>query len=239
MELEREAAPHAVALALAAAGLVVPPDETIALAEHLRMVYEANRTLNLTTVTADDAPALHVVDSIRGLASMERGGDGPWADLGSGAGYPGIPLCIHGRRHVDLIESIGKKARFLEAVSARLCLDATVRDLRAEDAARETPEMYSALSARAVGRLGELAELASPLLRPHGVLVAWKGALTDEELQLGRRVGEIVGLRVQDVVEYGLPGSDARRVLVILEKTRRSAVPLPRRAGLAKRSPLG
>jgi 16S rRNA (guanine527-N7)-methyltransferase len=221
-----------------AAGIALAPDEAPLLARHLTLVYEAGREQNLTRVPRDDAEVLHVVDSLMGAGAMADGGEGAWADLGSGAGFPGVPLCIHGHRHVDLIESVGKKANFLTAAVRQLCLDATVRGSRAEDAAQETPMAFSAVSVRAVGQLAETVELSSPLLREGGVLVAWKGALTAEEARRGDAVASLVGMSPGAVTRYELPGSDARRCLVVYRKVGKAAVGVPRRPGLAHSRPL-
>jgi 16S rRNA (guanine527-N7)-methyltransferase len=208
------------------------------LAAHVRMVYEAGRTMNLTTVPLLDAAEVHVVDSLLGLAAMERGGEGAWADLGSGAGFPGIPLAVAGERRVDLIESVRKKAEFLSTVVRELCLDVAVRGCRAEEAAQASRESYAAVSARAVGQLSELLELASPLLRVGGVLVAWKGQPQSDELSRAMRVARLTGMALEGTIEYELPRSEAHRCLIVFRKERTSSPKLPRRPGMARSKPL-
>lgn len=207
------------------------------LVEHARMVYEANEGLNLTRIPAAAAMSHHVLDSLSGLPAMSDAPDGPWADIGSGAGYPGIPLAVVGNRHVDLVESVGKKARFLEGVVAALCLDATVRDCRAEEAALEFHGAYSAVSARAVSALPSLVELASPLLRRGGRLVCWKGALVQEEIDRGATVAAQCGMRLVGATAVEVLGAGVARTLVVFEKTGASRMKLPRRPGMAQRHP--
>jgi 16S rRNA (guanine527-N7)-methyltransferase len=226
-----------LALALQA-GVQVSLDAARSLALHATLVYETNAHTNLTRVPEAEAAILHVLDSLSGLGQMMMSPGGPWLDLGSGAGYPGVPLALTGGRHVDLLESVGRKAAFLERVIQRLCLNASVRRNRAEDAANETPEAYAAVSARAVAELPALVELASPLLMRHGRLVCWKGDPSTEELDRGDKVAAKTGMRRVACVAVRLPATDVKRRLVVFERIGESRVKLPRRIGLAQSKPL-
>lgn len=219
-------------------GVKITQDSAEAMFRHTTLVYETNSHTNLTRVPETDAPSLHVLDSLTGLATMEAGPEGPWLDIGSGAGYPGVPLAIISERHVDLLESVGRKARFLEHVARELRLDATVRQSRAEDAANETPGHYAAISARAVAELPALVELASPLLMVGGRLVCWKGEPSKEEVERGDKVASRTGMRRVSTERVQLPGVDAQRVLVSYERAGAASVKLPRRVGLAQSKPL-
>jgi 16S rRNA (guanine527-N7)-methyltransferase len=218
-------------------GIAVDSAHVALMAHHLDLVYEANRSMNLTRVPPESAPLIHVADSLTGLAEMMGSHTGPWADIGSGAGFPGIPLAVMSDRHVDLIESVHKKAQVLSAISAELCLDVSVLACRAEEAARTHPGGWAAVSARAVAPLPALVELASPLLAPGGRLVCWKGALKPDEEERGARAAAIVGMEVLSVRRFRLRDG-AARTLVAYEKRRRTSVDLPRQLGLAQRSPL-
>jgi 16S rRNA (guanine527-N7)-methyltransferase len=218
-------------------GIVLTAVIADALARHLRMVYGANEHTNLTRVPWDAAPMLHVADSLSGLAWMEDSPSGPWADIGSGAGFPGIPLAVLSGRHVDLIESVRKKATVLSAICEELCLDVSVLACRAETAAEMRPGGWSAVSARAVAPLPALVELASPLLVQGGMLVCWKGALTSEEEARGARAARIVGMSPATTRRFQLPDG-AERAIVTYVRTGRPSVGLPRRPGMAQRSPL-
>jgi 16S rRNA (guanine527-N7)-methyltransferase len=209
-----------------------------AIAAHLSIVYTANETMNLTRIGREDAVALHVLDSLSGLEEMSGSPAGPWVDIGSGAGFPGVPLAVASGRHVDLLESVGRKAAFLECVVAELRLDATVRGCRAEDAAGRTPGLYAAVAARAVSELPALVELASPLLMRGGRLVCWKGDPSEDELERGRRAAAKTGMRHIRDIDVVVPGSDARRTLVVYERAGQSTTRLPRRVGLAQSKPL-
>src|SRR5680860_350122 len=121
---------------------------------------------------------VHVADSLTGLEVGELAKAARIADIGSGAGFPGLVLAVAlADARVDLIESVGRKCGFIQrAIGGAGIANATVINARAEEiAAAEQRDSYGAVTARAVGRLSTLAELASPLLKENGVLVAWKG----------------------------------------------------------------
>jgi len=219
-------------------GMNLTAESARLLLSHTEMVYRTNEHTNLTRVPVDEAIAAHILDSLSGLAEMASAPQGPWLDIGSGAGYPGIPLAIVSGRHVDLLESVGRKAQFLERVVCELCLDATVRGCRAEDAATETPQHYAAVSARAVSELPALVELASPLLMTGGRLVCWKGEPSLEEIERGDRVASRTAMRRVALEGIEVAGLEARRTLVVYERTSGSSLKLPRRVGLAQSKPL-
>lgn len=195
-----------------------------------------------------DGWKVHVDDSLSGLelVSGALGDAGAIADVGSGAGFPGVPLAValpHGR--VDLIESVSRKCAFL-----RRAIDTTgIPNLRAicdraeNWALRPAPEggreAYDVVIARAVGRLSTLAELAVPLLRPGGALVAWKGRRDpDEEDQL-ERAAEGLAMRSEEVRWVGPHAGSRNRHLHLIRKTGPTPRDLPRRPGMAKKRPLG
>ncbi len=185
---------------------------------------------------------VHVADSLTGLEFAELSGAGRIADVGSGAGFPGLVLAaaIPDAR-VDLIESIARKCDFMRrAAGAAGIANVRVFAERSETlAAGEGREAYDAVTARAVGRMSTLAELASPLLRDGGALVAWKGRRDPgEEAELERAAGELAmePLAIRHVGPYS--GSLNRHLHLV---AKRGATPerLPRRPGMAKKRPLG
>jgi 16S rRNA (guanine527-N7)-methyltransferase len=226
-----------IAAACEAAGVSVSSAAAEQMARHLEMVYDANAHINLTRVPSGRAAELHVADSLSGLAEMSASPPGPWADVGSGAGFPGIPLCVTSGRHVDLIESVGKKAAVLSTISQTMRLDVSVLACRAEEAAERHPAHWSAVAARAVAPLASLVELASPLLCAGGLLVCWKGALAEEEVAQGSRAASSTGMRLTGVRRFVLPGGE-ERAIVVYTKTGRPSLRLPRRPGTAQHSPL-
>lgn len=220
-------------------GVVLSAGQVDALVEHLSLLREASGRLNLTSVPPEGYPTLHVLDSLAAAADLATAPPGPFIDLGSGAGFPGIPLAVVSGRHADLVESTGKKARFLERVVGELRLDATVHGIRAEEAVAAGLTDRAAAVARAVSSLPSLLELAAPLLAVDGLAVCLKGDLGDEEIQRGRRAAEMLGMRERSIREVTVPGLDARRTVAVYEKTgRKPRVALPRRPGTAQRKPL-
>jgi 16S rRNA (guanine527-N7)-methyltransferase len=219
-------------------GIAAESREVGLLARHLSLVYEANEALNLTSIPASDAVALHVLDSCAALPFLDRAPAGRFADLGSGAGYPAIPLAVLSGRTVDLVESVGKKAHFLEHVVQTLCLEATVRPLRAEELAEQCPRGFAAVTARALSALPSLVELAAPLLEREGWLVCLKGRPDADELRRGDLAGGLCGLRRIDTASIEVPGADVARTVVLYRSVGPSKVALPRRNGMAQRKPL-
>ncbi|HXV52629.1 MAG TPA: 16S rRNA (guanine(527)-N(7))-methyltransferase RsmG [Solirubrobacterales bacterium] len=187
---------------------------------------------------------VHVEDSLSGLelvGSPER-----IADLGSGAGFPGLVLAAAlPTTSVDLIESVGRKAEFIErAIAAGGFDNARALARRSEEwAAAADPdggrEAYDVVTARAVGRLATLAELASPLLRDGGALVAWKGRRdADEEAEL-ERAAAALAMEPERVEAVGERAGSRHRHIYRVRKSGPTPASLPRRPGMAKKRPLG
>lgn len=194
----------------------------------------------------EDAWRVHVADSLSGLELEPLAKAKRIADVGSGAGLPGLVLAaaLPGAE-VDLVESARRKCEFARRAIERTGIEgARVVCERAESWAAEDPpgggrETYDAVTARAVGRLATLAELASPLLRESGVLVAWKGRRDpDEEAELARAAERLamVPLEVRPVGPYA---GSRHRHLHLLRKSGPTAAGLPRRPGMAKKRPFG
>jgi 16S rRNA (guanine527-N7)-methyltransferase len=187
-----------------------------------------------------------VDDSLSGLEVAELSSARRIADMGAGAGFPGLVLALAlPRAQVDLIESAGRKT----AVMDRLMQAAEIRNARSitarvEDYARVAPalgggrEAYDAVTARAVGPLAVLVEYASPLLRTDGVLVAWKGARDDAEEAAGAAAAEKVGMAVGGVLAVRPYERSENRHLHVFRKVAPTPPRFPRRAGMARKRPL-
>jgi 16S rRNA (guanine527-N7)-methyltransferase len=206
----------------------------------------------------EQAWRVHVEDSLSGLELVEQtvaaepgaaSGAGPSiADVGSGAGFPGLPLAaaLPGAA-VDLIESIGRKCEFARrAIEAAGIANAAVICERAESWAlpaapgRESGrEGYDVVTARAVGRLVTLAELASPLLREGGALIAWKGRRQGEEEAELARASERLAMRHDEARWVGSYAGSRNRHLHVIRKVGPTPEGLPRRPGMAKSRPFG
>jgi 16S rRNA (guanine527-N7)-methyltransferase len=185
---------------------------------------------------------VHVADSLTGLEVLVLRNADRIADIGSGAGFPGLVLAVAmPKARVDLIESVGRKCEFIRrAIDAADIANANVINARSEDlAAGEGREAYAAVTARAVGRLSTLAELASPLLEDDGALVAWKGKRNaDEETQLAK-AAESLAMRPEEIRHVGPYAGSEHRHLHVLRKAGPTPSSLPRRPGMAKKRPRG
>ena len=212
--------------------------QVYALERHLHLVAAANSAFNLTAIPAEESVRLHLLDSVTALPFLTAAPGGQFADLGSGAGFPGIPLAVLSGRHVTLVESVKKKATFLESTISELRLEATVQGVRAEELADECAGAYSAVTARAVSSLPSLVELAAPLLIEGGVLICLKGAPDETELTRGDLVARRCGMVRVGATRVEVPGVEARRTIVVYRRSGSSAVSLPRRNGMAQRQPL-
>jgi 16S rRNA (guanine527-N7)-methyltransferase len=187
---------------------------------------------------------VHVEDSLTGLEFI--GTPERLADVGAGAGFPGLVLAASlPSTRVDLIESIGRKADFIgRAIEAAGLENAAVIARRSEEWAAEPPpaggrEAYAVVTARAVGRLATLAELASPLLCPGGALVAWKGRRdAGEEAELAR-AGSRLAMEPGEIRDVGDRAGSRHRHLHVIHKAGPTPADLPRRPGLAKKRPFG
>jgi 16S rRNA (guanine527-N7)-methyltransferase len=188
-----------------------------------------------------EAWRVHVVDSLTGLEVEGLAAASRIADVGAGAGFPGIPLAVAlpGAR-VDLVESVGRKCDFMRrAIEAAGIVNAHVTEARSEELAEgRGREAYDAVTARAVGRLSTLAELASPLLREGGVLVAWKGRRDPEEEDQLDRAEELLAMQPERILAVGPVAGSRHRHLHVIRKTGSTPDKLPRRAGFAKKRPL-
>ncbi len=160
-------------------------------------------------------------------------------DLGTGGGFPGIPLAIVSGREVTLVESVGKKASLLNSFTDGLNLAGRVRVYsgRAEQLAQEKPGYFSVITARALSSLPSLMELASPLLCQDGLLVCYKSSDIDEEIEATRAIQEKLAMYLVGKREFMLSDEDTRRSIVVYRKDGEPLVKLPRREGQAQRKP--
>jgi 16S rRNA (guanine527-N7)-methyltransferase len=202
----------------------------------------AEERASVSSVVDRRAWRVHVEDSLTGLEVPELRAARRIADIGAGAGFPGLVLAVAlPDAEIDLIESIGRKCDFMRrAIAAAGIPNANVVQARSEDwASAAGRESYQAVTARAVGRLSTLAELASPLLKPNGVLVAWKGKRDpDEESQLKRAASDLA-MQPEQILDVGARAGSQHRHLHVIRKSGPTPQNLPRRAGMAKKRPKG
>jgi 16S rRNA (guanine527-N7)-methyltransferase len=228
-------------------GLRLTPGARSIIADHARLLLAWNEAINLTSIRAPaDIAIRHVIDSLAAVRVLQARRVGKvhvdgFVDLGSGGGYPGIPLAaVLPVKRVVLVDSVGKKAAFLAAA-----VDATgigdrvaVAAERSEDLARDPRhrERWPAVTARAVGGLDELVELAFPLLLPGGVLVAWKRGDIEAEVGAARRALAALGGGRIESVPVAAAGLDGHR-LVVVTKRGRTGDDFPRDPATRRRRP--
>ena len=224
---------------LEALGLALPPDARAAIDGHVRLLLAWTRAINLTSITEPAAIArLHVADSLAALPLILAGRHATLLDLGSGGGFPGLPLAAAlPATRVTLADSVAKKVAFLETVRRAVGFG----DRRVATEARRSealaPGVWDVVTARAVGTLDDLVELALPLLGPGGRLVAWKRGDIAAELAAAERAANALGGTAPEVAVVppaaGLPG----HVLVVIGKARPSPPGYPRDPAARRRRP--
>lgn len=222
-------------------GLDLESEKLNKLEAHLRFVLDCNQKVQLTSIKDfDDGVLLHIVDSLMALSTISTLLPGRVLDMGSGGGFPGVPLAICTERKVDLLDSVKKKMRALELFIANAGLSdcLATHDIRAEELAVIHRDRYSIVTARALSSLPSLIELSSPLLAIGGSLVAYKGNPSTDEIERANQVARMVGMKLNTRVDYLLPTTDNKRSLLVYTKTKASKIKLPRRIGLAQKSPL-
>lgn len=203
------------------------------LERYVLALLERNAAMNLSAARDPEAVAAHVRDSLA-IAAYVRD---PLVDIGSGGGFPAIPLAIATGCRATLIESTAKKARFLEEVVRALGLPLEVRAQRAEDAARD-PGLrghFASATARAVGSIPVVLELAIPFLEVGGIAVLQRGRLKPREREAAGDAALVLGAQIEEEIPVD-PGADRR--LLLVRKVAPTAARFPRRSGIPAKRPL-
>lgn len=209
---------------------------------YYEMLIETNKVMNLTAITEpEDVAVKHMIDSL--LAYDKEMAGKILADIGTGAGFPGVPLKIYcPELKVVLIDSLGKRLNFLQQVIDALALkDIRCEHLRAEDAGRNKQhrEKYDFVTARAVARLSVLAEYCLPLAKKGGQFIALKGSKYAEEITEGTEAVKILGGKIVSAEPVKLPGLDDGRAIIKINKIKTTPAQYPRKAGTLEKQPLG
>lgn len=205
-----------------------------------RMLLEKNQVMNLTAITDPrDVAVLHLLDSLAltGLAGLEGR---TVVDVGTGAGFPGVPLAIaRPSARVTLLDSLGKRVDFLRESCRILGLD-NVECVhgRAEEFAGERRETFDLAVSRAVAALPVLCELCLPLVKVGGAFWAMKSVDTEEEISASKTAVKVLGGRIQAVSDYTIPTTEVVHRVVCIQKTAPTPKKYPRRFALIKKQPL-
>lgn len=206
---------------------------------YLDLVIEKNKELNLTRIeTREKGMLLHIEDSLSCIDEFTSQ-DGPFLDIGTGGGFPGVPLAIASGRTGVLIDSVQKKARAVQEMIDELNLSnmIQVRGIRSEELALEVGEKFYTVIARAVSSLPTVLELATPLLVSHGEFIALRGKENERSIEGGNRIAEKLGLEMISSRHLYI-GETYERNILVFKKVGKPTIKLPRRNGMAQKKPL-
>ena len=210
---------------------------------YYRLLIEWNAKMNLTAITEPREVAVkHIVDSLTALRGIEEKNSCRLIDVGTGAGFPGIPLkIVRPDLQLTLLDSLKKRVHFLETVVEALGLEgAECLHGRAEEAARQSAlrERFDIAASRAVARLPVLAEYLLPFVRIGGTAIALKGLHSEEEAKESERAVKILGGRAIESIPVALPGLSDKRAVLVIKKERPTPKAYPRKAGKPAKEPL-
>lgn len=225
-------------------GIVLDSGQLDQFVAYTGLLLEWNRKLNLTRITdPKEITVKHYLDSLVLAAVAEVPDGSALIDVGTGAGFPAIPLKIAiPSLRLTLLDSVGKKLAYLERVVEGLQLDGVeLVHGRAEDLGHDNRfrEQFDFAVSRAVGRLSALAELCVPFCRISGLFAAYKGPRASAEIDEAENAFQFLGGQLEAVHRLTLPFSDQERLLVLVRKSRPTPAKYPRQAGIPERSPLG
>ena len=220
--------------------LQLPTVGVDALLQYADALLETNKVMNLTAITDPaDVATLHFLDSAALLTLADFAGKRV-VDVGTGAGFPGMPLRIlEPSIRLTLLDSLGKRITFLQGVCDTLGLsDVACVHARAEEFAAKHRETYDIATSRAVASLPLLAELSLPLVKVGGYFLPMKAVDSDEELASAEHAIQVLGGRLAGVKDYRIPGTEVTHRLVVIEKVKPSPAKYPRAFAKIKKAPL-
>ena len=217
-------------------GIQLPEEKRQTLCDFGHAMVKQNEVMNLTGITEDTAVArLHLLDSLTVMACSDMEGK-TLIDVGCGAGFPGVPLAVASGARVTLLDSLGKRMKWLEEVLPTLGIQAECVTARAEEAIATRRESYDFATSRAVARLNILLELPAPYVKVGGAVLAMKGAAAKEELaECGNAISRL-GLKLEEVREFPIDG--ASHAVIVLRKVKPTPSQYPRRYAKIKQAPL-
>lgn len=207
------------------------------------MIQEWNKKVNLTAITEDEnIIKKHFIDCIKIYKFDKFKELNKIIDIGTGAGFPGIPIkIVQEEKEVVLLDSLNKRIKFLDEVSKELKLE-NIKSLhgRAEDYAQkeEFREKFDGAVSRAVANISVLSEFCLPYIKVGGYFIAMKGPNVSEEIEEGRRAIELLGGKLQEVIQVEVEESDLKHNLVVIKKIKRTNNKYPRKAGMVTKKPL-
>ena len=222
------------------AALSLPTDAAVPLMAFSARLLETNKVMNLTAITEpEDVARLHLLDCAALLNITEFRGKRV-VDVGTGAGFPGMPLRIlEPDFDLTLLDSLGKRIAFLQRVCDEMGLQrVTCVHARAEEFAAKHREQYDIATSRAVAALNVLCELTLPLVKVGGRFLAMKAVDSDEEILAAKSAVAQLGGKVEDIRDYTIPGTDITHRVVVIGKVKPTPDAFPRAFAKIKKAPL-
>jgi 16S rRNA (guanine527-N7)-methyltransferase len=197
--------------------------------------------MNLTAITEkEDVYRKHFLDSLEIVRALDQKDAYTLCDVGSGAGFPSIPLAIvDSNVNVTIIDALNKRIKFLNELTNKLGLNnVNALHKRAEDYVKEVGASFDVVTARAVARLNVLVELCLPLVKVGGKFIAMKGSSGQDELEEAKKGINILGGKIIDVIDVVLPDEEEKRQLIIIYKEKETPKKYPRSFAKIKERPL-
>lgn len=209
--------------------------------DYMNLLLEWNEKINLTAITDPEEVILkHFIDSL--TINKYIGENRTLADVGTGAGFPGIPLKIYRPDlNVVLVDSLNKRINFLNEVIAKLDLkDINTVHSRIEDFGKDKKyrESFDYVTARAVANLTTLSEYLIPISKVDGMCICMKGNDIEEEVNNSKNAINLLGGKIEQIDSFNLPGSDISRNVIVIDKIRNTPNKYPRKAGVPSKEPL-
>ena len=224
-------------------GLELTEDKYNKFIKYMRLLQEWNEKINLTAIVEDEEIVKkHFIDCMKAFKRDEFKNAKTLIDVGTGAGFPGLPIAIMREElNVTLLDSLNKRINFLNTVVSELGLkNVTTIHSRAEDGARkkELREAFDIATSRAVANMSVLSEFCLPYVKVGGNFIALKGPAVDEEINDSRNAIGTLGGKLIDICEVTIEESDLKHNLVVVNKVKECPKTYPRKAGSITKKPI-
>ena len=225
------------------AGFVITEKQVDQFYTYYELLIETNKVMNLTAITEyEEVVDKHFVDSILLGSVKELSGKKRVIDVGTGAGFPGIPLkIVYPELEITLLDSLNKRVKFLNEVIEELGLTGIQAvHSRAEDLAQDAAyrQQYDICVSRAVANLATLSEYCIPFVKQGGYFISYKSTQIEEELKQAKKAVQVLGGTLEQIETVQIPGTTIERQFVMIRKTGTTPKKFPRKAGTASKTPI-